>query len=486
MSIALGAAGVTVAFTLGIVGLPVVNACAPAGRDFINCIRDLANERFDLPGRETPPPRPVEPSLRAAEAPVPPALGPQPATPPMLAEVEAEPPETGILTPAREDPSAPEPRLHQAAVPPLANVPDAAPAVLPTVPDAPPSPEPTAELETAYAEPVRPEPPRPVAAPIALAPTIDAIELDADSSIISGSAPAGSLVRLFADGKLLGESQVENGRWLVQTGPILTQPHRELKIEAIEPETGKRLGEAAITVEIQLPDAPPATQQPPAPDQPSGPEQPAPPVVTPNVAPPSEDDLIDPTDEAPPTLAEPEPDNSEGPSSAPSADEPAPAPTADPTPDPTPATEAPARPPSPGVDNRTPTPSEAVGQYASLSDVPEPASSPAMLPDAQPVPVTPPPPDGPAIRAVFHLPAPKPPGKPVAVIQLFPSGDPVYSRFSGGKAIVRRGDTLWSLGHRYYGAGKHYRTIFNANREILRSASRIYPGQVLVLPIVTD
>ena len=87
--------------------------------------------------------------------------------------------------------------------------------------------------------------------------------------------------------------------------------------------------------------------------------------------------------------------------------------------------------------------------------------------------------------AEFALPVPKPEGRSVTVLRLFPFGDPVYGRFSGGQAIIRRGDTLWSLAHRYYGAGIHYRTIFEANRDQISRPSKIYPGQVFDLPLVT-
>ena len=70
-----------------------------------------------------------------------------------------------------------------------------------------------------------------VAAPVVLAPTIDAIELEGARSFVSGSGPAGALMRLFADDEVVGESPVEEGRWLVETGPLLTAPKRELKVQ---------------------------------------------------------------------------------------------------------------------------------------------------------------------------------------------------------------------------------------------------------------
>ena len=80
----------------------------------------------------------------------------------------------------------------------------------------------------------------------------------------------------------------------------------------------------------------------------------------------------------------------------------------------------------------------------------------------------------------------QPPGRSVTVLKLIPFGDPVDGRFTGGKAIIRRGDTLWSIAHRYYGSGIHYRTIFKANRDLISRPSRIYPGQIFDLPLVTE
>jgi nucleoid-associated protein YgaU len=95
-------------------------------------------------------------------------------------------------------------------------------------------------------------------------------------------------------------------------------------------------------------------------------------------------------------------------------------------------------------------------------------------------------PDAPALMAQFALPEQKPGGRSVTVLRLFPFGDPVYGRYSGGQAIIRRGDTLWSLARRYYGAGIHFRTIYDANRDKIRRPSKIYPGQVFELPLVTE
>ena len=87
--------------------------------------------------------------------------------------------------------------------------------------------------------------------------------------------------------------------------------------------------------------------------------------------------------------------------------------------------------------------------------------------------------------AQFTLPNPEP-AADVTVLHAIPIGDPGAGRFVSGKAIIRRGDTLWDIAHRYYGSGIRYRTIVRANRDLIARPGRIYPGQVFELPLVYD
>lgn len=47
---------------------------------------------------------------------------------------------------------------------------------------------------------------------------------------------------------------------------------------------------------------------------------------------------------------------------------------------------------------------------------------------------------------------------------------------------VVKGDCLWSIAKKYYGSGTQYTKIYNANRDIIKNPSLIYPGQVLKIP----
>ncbi|MEF0939320.1 LysM peptidoglycan-binding domain-containing protein [Rhizobium sp. BR 362] len=48
--------------------------------------------------------------------------------------------------------------------------------------------------------------------------------------------------------------------------------------------------------------------------------------------------------------------------------------------------------------------------------------------------------------------------------------------------IIRRGDTLWQISRRTYGAGVRYTTIYLANEDKIHNPDRILPGQVFGLP----
>lgn len=47
---------------------------------------------------------------------------------------------------------------------------------------------------------------------------------------------------------------------------------------------------------------------------------------------------------------------------------------------------------------------------------------------------------------------------------------------------IQKGDTLWGIAVKYYGNGSQYTKIYNANKNIIKNANLIYPGQKIVIP----
>jgi nucleoid-associated protein YgaU len=48
--------------------------------------------------------------------------------------------------------------------------------------------------------------------------------------------------------------------------------------------------------------------------------------------------------------------------------------------------------------------------------------------------------------------------------------------------VVQRGNTLWQIARRFFGAGIHYLAIYSANLGHIRNPDLIYPGQTVKLP----
>ncbi len=47
---------------------------------------------------------------------------------------------------------------------------------------------------------------------------------------------------------------------------------------------------------------------------------------------------------------------------------------------------------------------------------------------------------------------------------------------------IAKGDTLWKIAEKAYGNGAHYQKIFEANREVIKDADKIFPGQKIRIP----
>lgn len=97
-----------------------------------------------------------------------------------------------------------------------------------------------------------------------LPPTIDMLQIGGSETLASGEGPAGAMILLYLDGRLVGQSEVVDGRWEVDGFELSDAPQQDMRIEAIDAKTGKQLGVSHISIEIQLPDeGAPDAQSPP-------------------------------------------------------------------------------------------------------------------------------------------------------------------------------------------------------------------------------
>ena len=55
-----------------------------------------------------------------------------------------------------------------------------------------------------------------------------------------------------------------------------------------------------------------------------------------------------------------------------------------------------------------------------------------------------------------------------------------------GHVVVQPRQNLWRIARRAYGRGVRYTVIYEANRDQIRDANRIYPGQVFLVPVQPD
>jgi|LSQX01.1.fsa_nt_gb LysM repeat protein len=48
---------------------------------------------------------------------------------------------------------------------------------------------------------------------------------------------------------------------------------------------------------------------------------------------------------------------------------------------------------------------------------------------------------------------------------------------------VQRGDSLWKIAKKFYGDGSQWKKIYNANKSKIKDPNKVYPGQVLIIPV---
>ncbi len=329
------------------------------------------------------------------------------------------------------EPAAAAPVMEQAVTPePAAPAPEVAattPVVEAPVAETPPVSADKSKTAVTTADPVVPVNPAPAAVLANVPPTIDAIEIEGDKSFFAGGGPEGAVMRLYIDGKYIADATVADGRWLVEAGKVLTQPNQRIRIDMLQPGTAEVAARAEVDFQMEI-----AAEQPTA-------------------------------------VAETEAAQSVAGKTAPAI-----------------STEATSASGVPSAADSNAAPLDVTGDAVASPATGEDSSGATGSQAVPPEPTTPEPATAP--DAVAEAETPEPTVAEPAVADDVPTmvavavGDPEMARFASGKAIIRRGDNLWTIARRVYGAGIKYTTIYEANTGQIRNPNRIYPGQVFELP----
>ena len=377
-----------------------------------------------------------------------------------------------------------------------------------------------ATVEIAATEMAKPSPAgaEPLAA--ATAPSIDAIEIDGERNFFAGSGPEGATVRLYVDGRMVGEAKVNGGRWLVEARKALTKSAQPVRLDVLGAGGGEVVARAEVNFVVDIPGAggpasvasgandnpsPAAAPSPLSPDAggneapsagapPAGapvaglaPSAPLPPLSAPSQvgievgAPPAPRRRGQVGTAAVPA---PRPANADGMAATPTGgmaraggavnvNQPGSALASINQPMPAVATANQVQMPRPELQIALPTPIIMPQPLVAT----QPAAGPvAGAKGADGMPATAPTAAAPAGKAVLAE------APPIPTLTAEPVGDPDSGRFAFGKAIIRHGDNLWTIAERAYGSGLRYTTIYQANDDQIRNPRLIYPGQVFDLP----
>ncbi|UYN99759.1 MAG: LysM peptidoglycan-binding domain-containing protein [Devosia sp.] len=302
--------------------------------------------------------------------------------------------------------------------------------------------------------------PEPTTALADIQPSIDAIEIEGQRTFFAGGGPEGGIMRLYVDDSFVADTVVEDGRWLVEGGDVLTKPSQRIRVDLLQPGTSTVVSRAEVDFVVDLPEAPAETVVAQA-DTPEVSEPASTNVETAAVQPSAVPADVAPAVDAP-AASEPATTPAEPEAAEPAAIE-APAVTAPTDPVQPSATETPAVTPSADPQPAADATAEAAAPEAA------PAASPAE--------------SEPTVEAAPQPEIESTPAEPaVPTLVAVSVGDPEAQRFASGKAIIRRGDNLWTIARRVYGEGIKYTTIYQANTGQIRDPDRIYPGQVFELP----
>jgi nucleoid-associated protein YgaU len=456
----------------------------------------------------------------AEEKPAEVASAPAETTPPAPedkpAEAAAAPAET---TPPAED----QPKTEEAAAAPAEEKPaDVASAPAEAAPPAADQPK----TEEAAAAPAEDKPAETTPAPAEAKVGVEAVEIEGNKVFVAGVGDPGRYVRVYANEIVLGESLVSPaGRFLVEAvrelpvgqymiradlldkdgatvlaraivpfereegeaiaavAPEIAQPAEPKTEEATPPGEEKPAEVAAAPVETTPPaEAAPETEEaaaPPAEEKPADVAS-APAETTPPAAPKTEEAAAPPAEEKPAEVAAAPVETTPPAENAPKTEEAAAPPTEE---KPAEVAAAPAE---------TAPPAEAAPKTEEAA-APPAEEKPAEV-AAAPAETTPPAEAAPKTEEVVAPPAEdKPADVATAPAETTPPDEAAPPetvapklQTAKGSVIIRRGDTLWRISRRVYGAGTRFSTIYLANQKQIADPHWIWPGQVFSVPDKSD
>lgn len=311
-----------------------------------------------------------------------------------------------------------------------------------------------------------------------VAPTIDAIEIDGGRNYFAGAGQNGATVRLYVDNQFVGDTTVKDGRWLFETDAILANRSQRVRADQIlggSAEVAARAEvdfvfeapvEVAALAETQASDKEEAvtTEVPDSVEEKTELAETEVPVVDeklvePVASEPNTETVVEKPTEVASAKVETELDESsrEVMSTSDTA--------------------------TPAVETSLPKAGGTVAIVAEndtkAEDMVAATAEPEMVKEAEMIkPVE-------AVEVAEPetvVPEDTPEAKPVPQLVATSQGDPEDGRFASGKAIIRRGDNLWTIAQRVYGSGFRFTTIYQANTDQIRDPELIYPGQVFELP----
>ncbi|MCZ4271013.1 LysM peptidoglycan-binding domain-containing protein [Maritalea porphyrae] len=297
-------------------------------------------------------------------------------------------------------------------------------------------------------------------------PTIDAIEIDGTMNFIAGAGPDGATMRIYVDNQYVADAVVADGRWLVEAQNVLTKPTQRVRADLLVADTSQVSARTEVNFVVEnLAEIPAAHET--ATDT----------VAVAETSTPAAEETATAAPEATATQEQAETANADTQTAVETANTNEAAPVVEEQ-----AAVAQAETAIETDAATTPTP-QVPDQTTASAAVETPPVEAAQQPDPEAVASqTVPDPSAPEPAMDTAETSTQPATDQVSTITAVAVGEGDDQRFVSGKAIIRKGDNLWTIARRVYGSGVKYTTIYEANANSISNPHMIFPGQVFELP----